>query len=155
MKSLLSELLAEKGPVVHTVDPDETVVDAVQYMNNSNIGALIVMQHNNIVGIFTERDVLMRVVTADLDPVTTPVKQVMTSNPVCVMPNMPVEDAMLLVTAKRFRHLPVVENGVLRGLISSGDLTRWMVRDQRHQIDGLSAYITDTPMPSNSTSRYG
>jgi len=154
MKSLLSELLAEKGIDVHTVEPDVTVYDAVHAMNNHRIGALIVLQHNRVVGIFTERDVLMRVVAVDRDPVTTQVREVMTPQPICVTPGMPVEDAMLLVTEKRFRHLPVLEQGVLRGLISSGDLTRWTVRDQRHQIADLNAYITDTPMPADPKSRY-
>ena len=72
----------------------------------------------------------------------------MTRNPVCVTSAMPVEEAMVLITGKRFRHLPVVENGQLRGLISSGDLTRWVVRDQQHQIEHLNAYITDTQVSS-------
>ena len=144
MKTELSKLLAEKDSEVHTVTPDTRVVDAVRAMNHHNIGALLVMESNTIVGIFTERDVLVRVVAPGLDPLTTEVKEVMTTNPTCVTSAMPVEEAMVLITGKRFRHLPVVENGQLCGLISSGDLTRWVVRDQQHQIEHLNAYITDT-----------
>jgi CBS domain-containing protein len=96
---------------------------------------------------FTERDVLVRVVAADRDPLSTTVSDVMTRKPVCVTPAMSVREAMLLITEKRFRHLPVTEDGRLCGVVSSGDLTRWSVRDQKHQIDHLNAYITDTQVP--------
>ena len=148
MNTELGKLLAEKDSGVHTVTPDTSVVDAVRAMNHHNIGALLVLEGNTIVGIFTERDVLVRVVAPGLDPLTTAVREVMTRNPVCVTSAMPVEGAMVLITGKRFRHLPVVENGQLRGLISSGDLTRWVVRDQQHQIEHLNAYITDTQVSS-------
>jgi CBS domain-containing protein len=148
MNTELRKLLAEKDSEVHTVTPDTSVVDAVRVMNHHNIGALLVLEGNTIVGIFTERDVLVRVVAPGLDPLTTAVREVMTGNATCVTSAMRVEEAMVLITRKRFRHLPVVENGQLRGLISSGDLTRWVVRDQQHQIEHLNAYITDTQVSS-------
>jgi CBS domain-containing protein len=148
MNSRLNVLLAEKEPDIHTIVPDTAVVDAVREMNHANIGALVVLEADRVVGIFTERDVLVRVVAADRDPLTTVVRDVMTRDPICVTPTMSVREAMVLVTEKRFRHLPVVENGRLCGIISSGDLTRWAVRDQKHQIDHLSAYITDTQVPA-------
>jgi CBS domain-containing protein len=141
----LSALIADKNRQVHSAAPDVPVIDAVREMNRHNIGALLVLDGDELVGIFSERDVLVRVVAGGLDPETTPVRQVMTTNPVCVTPDMPVEDAMLLVTKRRFRHLPVMHQGALHGLISSGDLTRWLVRDQEHRIDDLSAYIMDVP----------
>jgi len=155
MNNGLNILLAEKAPDIHTVGPDSSVVDAVRDMNHASIGALIVLEEDRVVGIFTERDVLVRVVAADRDPLTTIVGDVMTRNPVSVSPDMSVQEAMVLVTEKRFRHLPVVRNGRLCGIISSGDLTRWAVRDQRFQIDHLSAYITDTQMPVASASEFG
>ena len=148
MNTQLNTLLAEKDPEIHTVGPDIRVADAVRDMNYHNIGALIVLERNKIVGIFTERDVLLRVVAADLDPVTTMVKEVMTEDPVCVTPTMSVEQAMVLVTEEHFRHLPVVQNGQMCGLISSGDLTRWVIRDQKHRSDDLNSYITDTQISS-------
>jgi len=147
MNTSLNVLLSEKEPDIHTVTPDSSVVDAVRDMNHARIGALIVLERDRVVGIFTERDVLVRVVAADRDPVTTVVRDVMTRDPVSVTPEMPVRDAMVLVTEKRFRHLPVVRDGRLCGIVSSGDLTRWMVRDQRDEIDHLNAYITDTQTP--------
>jgi CBS domain-containing protein len=145
MITLLRELVEDKHREVHTVAPDIPVIDAVRMMNRHKIGALVVLDGKELVGIFTERDVLTRIVGDGLDPASTRVQQVMTGNPVCVSPDMSVEDAMLLVTEKRFRHLPVLQHGLLYGFISSGDLTRWLVRDQKHHIDDLSAYIMDAP----------
>lgn len=147
MNTSLNVLLSEKEPDIHTVTPDSSVADAVRDMNHAEIGALVVLEGDRVVGIFTERDVLVRVVAADRDPVTTVVRDVMTRDPVSVTPEMPVRDAMVLVTEKRFRHLPVVRDGRLCGLVSSGDLTRWVVRDQRDEIEHLNAYITDTQTP--------
>jgi CBS domain-containing protein len=148
METQLSELLAQKPREVHTVASHVSVTEAVRDMNYFNIGALIVLERNRIIGIFSERDVLVRVVAADRDPLTTAVKEVMTEDPLCVTPTLSVDGAMRLVTEKRFRHLPVVHNGQLLGLISSGDLTRWVVREQSHHIDDLHAYITDTQIAS-------
>ncbi|MGD8614705.1 MAG: CBS domain-containing protein [Gammaproteobacteria bacterium] len=147
METQLRELLAQKSREVHSVASHVSVTEAVRDMNYFNIGALVVLERNRVVGIFSERDVLVRVVAADRDPLTTTVREVMTRNPVCVTPTMTVEAAMRLVTERRFRHLPVMHEGELLGLISSGDLTRWLVREQRHDIDELSAYITDTQVP--------
>jgi CBS domain-containing protein len=153
MDTKLNVLLAEKAPDIHTIGPDSSVVDAVLDMNHANIGALVVLEGDRVVGMFTERDVLVRVVAADRDPLTTVVSDVMTRDPVCVTPDMPVGEAMALITERRFRHLPIVQNGHLCGMISSGDLTRWAVSDQKHQIDHLSAYITDTQIHSASGSQ--
>ncbi|MGW8310333.1 MAG: CBS domain-containing protein [Thiogranum sp.] len=147
MNTCLSVVLAEKAPDTHTIDPYSRVMDAVRYMNNANVGALVVLENDRVVGMFTERDVLVRVVAADRDPLSTIVSDVMTRKPVCVTPAMSVREAMLLITEKRFRHLPVTQDGRLCGVVSSGDLTRWSVRDQKHQIDHLNAYITDTQVP--------
>jgi CBS domain-containing protein len=144
MNTTLGVLLSDKSPYTHTIDPYSRVVDAVRYMNTANIGALVVLEGGRVVGIFTERDVMMRVVAAQRDPLSTTVNDVMTRDPVCVTPSMSVREAMVLITNKRFRHLPVIEDGQLCGLVSSGDLTRWSVRDQKLQIDHLNAYITDT-----------
>jgi CBS domain-containing protein len=136
------------------VGPHETIAEAARYMTENSIGALVVLEQDHVVGIFTERDVMFRVVTMRLDPASTPVKDVMTPNPVCVLPTLSVDEAMVLVTERRFRHLPVVENGKLRGLISSGDLTRWVVRDMEQQIEDLNAYITDTQVHPSLKAEY-
>lgn len=151
MNTQLGTLLLNKDRTVITVSPGIMVIDAVREMNRNKIGAVVVLDLDKVVGIFSERDVLVRVVAGGLDPVTTVVREVMTAGPVYVTPDMTVEEAMLLITEKRFRHLPVLENGKLTGLVSSGDLTHWMVRDQQHRIDDLNFYITDKPANSGST----
>ena len=117
------------GEAVHAVAPDTLVAECVRQMTLRKIGALIVSDSAGIQGIFTERDALTRVLAEGLDPTRVRVSQVMTRDPVTVAPGTTVDAAMTLVTQRRFRHLPVVENGRLLAVVSSGDLTRWMVSD--------------------------
>ena len=142
MRDPVSAILDHKGRYVHSVGPRATVAEAVRVMNGAKIGCLVVLEEERPVGIFTERDVLVRVVDAGLDPRTTRVAEVMTVNPFAIRPATTVEEAMVVVTEKRCRHLPVIEGGELSGLVSIGDLTRWVVRDQRGRIDDLVSYIT-------------
>jgi CBS domain-containing protein len=137
MLTTLSQIISDKGRQVQTVTPDVTVADAVRKMHELNIGALLVTEAEQLVGIFTERDVLFRVVNENLDPKSTRVAQVMTADPLAVKPTTTADQAMRIVTEKRFRHLPVVEGERLTGLVSSGDLTRSVLRDQESQIDAL------------------
>ncbi len=113
-------------------------------MNEAHIGALVVLEQGRVTGIFTERDVLLRVVDAGVDPLSTPVEEAMTADPYTVTSDTSVQDAMKLITDTRCRHLPVLDDGKLSGLISIGDLMRWMVYDKEHQIEELMSYITDT-----------
>jgi len=143
MKDPLWMLLEDKGRVVHTVALDATVVEAVDRMNSHGVGAVLVMDRDQLVGIFTERDVLHRVVTSGLHPGSTPVNQVMTHEVIFVSPATTVEEAMAIVTEKRCRHLPVLDQGRVVGLISIGDLTRWVTRGQVFELQQLINYITD------------
>jgi CBS domain-containing protein len=138
----ISSILEHKGSDVVTVTPDTSVLVAVQRMNERRIGALLVTDEGRPIGIFSERDVLVRVVAAGLDPKTTKVDEVMTRNPVVVRADVTVGQAMLIITERRCRHLPVIDAGELRGLISIGDLTSWMVRHQQRMIDDLHDYMT-------------
>jgi CBS domain-containing protein len=142
MHDPIAKLLESKGSAVETVAPEAAVLVAVQLMNERKIGALVVTSRGRPVGIFTERDVLVRVVSAGLDPRTTPVNEVMTRNPVVVRPEVTVNEAMLVITDRRCRHLPVMDEGGLRGLISIGDLMSWVVRHQQRTIDDLHDYMT-------------
>ena len=142
MDSPVRDILADKGGRVVTAQPGERVSDAVQRMNEAGIGALVVVDGDRPIGIFTERDVLTRVVAARRDPDTTEVGDVMTRALVAISPSTMVREAMMVVTERRLRHLPVMDGGQLAGMISIGDLTRWVVRDQQHQIDDLLLYIT-------------
>jgi len=142
MKSNLSAVLQNKGHEVLTIAPEKTVLEAVRTMNEHGVGSLLVMNGDEVVGIFTERDVLRRVVDAELDPRTTKVAKVMTRELVTVRQRMTVTEAMAVVTEKRCRHLPVIEDGRLLGMVSIGDLTRWVSREQAFHIQDLVNYIT-------------
>lgn len=107
----------------------------------SGIGSLLVSEGHRLLGIFTERDVLTRVVGRGLDPDRTPVGEVMTRRLVTVTPETTIEEAMAMITEHRCRHLPVVAGEKVVGLVSSGDLTRWLVRDQLAEIHDLVDYI--------------
>jgi CBS domain-containing protein len=143
MKDPLWMVLEDKGRLIHSVAPDTAVVDAVGTMNSHGVGAVLVMDGDELVGIFTERDVLRRVVTSGLDPAFTPVSKVMTHEVIFVTPTTTVEEAMAVVTEKRCRHLPVQDQGRVAGLISIGDLTRWVTRGQVFELQQLVNYITD------------
>lgn len=142
MNDPIAKVLALKGSDVVTVSPETSVLIAVQRMNERRIGALLVSDGNRPVGIFTERDVLVRVVAAGLDPSATPVNEVMTRSPVVVRPTTTVSDAMMVITERRCRHLPVIDDTGVCGLISIGDLMSWLVRHQQRTIDDLHDYMT-------------
>ena len=142
MNDPIAKVLELKGNEVITVSQQTTVLAAVERMNERRIGALLVTEGERPVGIFTERDVLVRVITTGLDPKLTPVGEVMTRSLVAVRSDTTVAQAMVLITERRCRHLPVVDDGSLRGLISIGDLTSWVVRFQQRTIDDLYNYVT-------------
>jgi CBS domain-containing protein len=127
----------EKHEAIHSVGPDTPVAECVRTMTSEKVGALIVMDGERLIGIFTERDALNKVLAAGLDLAGTKVVEVMTKDPYCVPPTTTVGDAMELVTRRRFRHLPIVENGKVLAVVSSGDLTHWLVKDQMGEVRGL------------------
>jgi CBS domain-containing protein len=141
MNEPVQTLIDQKGEPLEAVSPQTMILDAIERMNKRRIGSILVMEGERLAGIFTERDVLTRVVPKAIDPARTPVAEVMTRQPVLISPTTTVQDAMLLVTQTRKRHLPVVSNGRVVGLVSIGDLTRWLVRDQQRTIDGLFDYV--------------
>lgn len=126
----ISSLVAYPLATVHSVSPGISVSECVRSMNEHKIGAMLVMEGEQLVGIFTERDSLTRVVGAGLDPTTTTVAEVMTRDPISVPPQITLDEAMKIITQQRFRHLPVVENGKVLGIVSSGDLTHRLVADR-------------------------
>ncbi len=123
--------------VTYSVGAEALVMDCVRKMSEKRIGALIVMNGEKPIGIFTERDALNRVLAAGRDPRDTKVCEVMTIDPYCVSPEMTVGDAMALVTNRRFRHLPVVESGKVRAVVSSRDLTHWLVKNRVAEVREL------------------
>lgn len=141
MRNLLSDVLRDKGTVVHTVAAEATVAAAVRRMNDERIGALLAVDGTAVVGIFTERDVLVRVVDAARDASQTRVAEVMTRSVVHVRPTTAVDEAMAIMTERRCRHLPVFDGRRLCGMVSIGDLTRWVIKDQSIEIKDLVGYI--------------
>ena len=127
----------ESANAIHSVGPDTPVTECVRLMTARKIGALIVMDGEQLVGIFTERDALNKVLAGGLDPRNTKVSEVMTKDPYCIGPATTVGDAMELITERRFRHLPIVENGKVLAVVSSGDLTHWLVQDQIGEVQEL------------------
>jgi len=129
--------LIEGPESIHSVGPNTLVTECVRKMTAEKIGALIVMDGERLIGIFTERDALNKVLAAGLAPGSTKVAEVMTKDPYCIQPTTTVGDAMELVTRRRFRHLPVVKNGKVLAVVSSGDLTHWLVKDQMGEVQEL------------------
>jgi CBS domain-containing protein len=142
MNTSISVLLEHNGRATVSVSPLVTVSQAAQEMNRRKVGSVLVMEGGQLLGIFTERDVLWRVVAAGLDPKTTPLSQVMTRNPITVGPDTPIQSVMDVFTEKRFRHLPVVDDGRLLGVISIGDVLRWAADVHRQEAEQLKQYIT-------------
>ncbi len=135
-QTLLNEIF-EEGKAIHSVGPDTPVTECVRLMTSGKIGALIVMDGERLIGIFTERDALNKVLAGGLDPGNTKVSEVMTKDPYCIRPTTTVGDAMKLITKRRFRHLPIVDNGKVLAIVSSGDLTHWLARDQIGEVQEL------------------
>lgn len=138
----IRRVLEAKGDRVETVPIKTSVSDAVELMNARHIGALVVTSGNQVVGIITERDILTRVVARQCDPKTTQVDDVMTRELVVIGPDTTIAEAMVVITDRRCRHLPVIEDGRLCGMISSGDVTSWLARDHERTIADLYDYIT-------------
>lgn len=142
MKTTLKAILNNKGHNIHHVAPDASIMQAIDKMNQEHVGSLLIIDHEKVVGIFTERDVLTRVFGSAHDPADTPVSEVMTLNPISVGPEVTVEEAMGIVSEKRCRHLPVEDEGKVIGLVSIGDLTRRVADLQKEHIEHLTKYIT-------------
>jgi CBS domain-containing protein len=142
MNTSISTLLASKGGALRTVPSTVTVAEAVQEMNRHKIGAILVMNEATLTGIFTERDVLTRVVAGSLDPKTTPITAVMTANVLTVAPTATVQQVMDIFAERHCRHLPVIEVGRLTGLISIGDVSRWVANAHRAEAESLRQYIS-------------
>lgn len=137
----ISALLERKGSVVHAVPATVTIAQAVDEMNRHRIGSIVILENGRPVGIFTERDVLQRVVGTDLDPKVMRVADVMTSNLITISPDTTIEETMVLFAEKRCRHLPVLAENRMIGLISIGDISRWMAEAHRAEAEHLKNYI--------------
>ena len=135
------QLLDQKGMNIWSVHPDVTVFDAVAEMAEKDIGSLIVMDGDELVGIITERHYARNVVLKGKSSPATPVRDIMERHVVIARPEQSVEQCMALISQKRVRHLPVLEGKKLIGMVSIGDLVKSMVGDQKFMIEQLEHYI--------------
>ena len=141
MSTSIATLLERKGGATRTVPHTVTVAEAVREMNHHKIGAILIMNGASLAGIFTERDVLSRVVGGERDPLTTPVTSVMTTDVLTITPETTVDEVMDIFRDKRCRHLPVMNGGHLQGLISIGDVSAWIANMHRAEAETLRQYI--------------
>lgn len=137
----VSDILERKGALVVSIDQGETVFDAICLMRDVNVGSVLITDGDTIVGIFTERDYLQRIALKSLSSRDTRMRDVMTRTVVFARPDDTVEHCMEVMTRSRFRHLPIVENDELLGLVSIGDLVKSIVDDKENEIEHLSQYI--------------
>ena len=141
MPATVREMLLGK-PAVYSVGPGDTVFDALRLMADKNIGAVIVLADQKIEGIFSERDYARKVILLGKTSKETHVSEIMTTRVICVEPGWTADQCMALMTEKRIRHLPVVEQERLIGVVSIGDVVRAVVDEQRFTISSLQRYIT-------------
>lgn len=142
LMSKVSDVLNEKGNAVLAMESSSTVFEAIKVIADAKIGALLVKDGENVVGVFSERDFLVRCGVAGLDPKKVKIKDVMTSKIICADPEMSVEECLAIMSEKQIRHLPVMKGKNLVGIISIIDLVKWVSKNQEVHIQYLTDYIS-------------
>jgi CBS domain-containing protein len=137
----IQAILAKKSKDIISVSPETSVFVALQIMMENNISALLVLANGQLAGIFTERDYARKVILQGRSSKETPISMVMTAQPLCIGLDETVNACMALMTERHFRHLPVVQGGQLIGIISIGDLVKYIMEDQKQTISQLESYI--------------
>jgi CBS domain-containing protein len=137
----VNQLLQNKGSNVWSVAPDTSVYDALKLMANKNVGALVVLDGEDLIGIISERDYARKVILQDKSSLTTPIREIMTTQVYCVRPENTIEECMALMTDKHIRHLPVLEDNQVAGIISIGDVVKAIIANQEFIIEQLENYI--------------
>jgi CBS domain-containing protein len=135
------QLLSQNARAVCSIHPDASVFDAIEKMAKNDIGSLVVMDGEKLLGIITERDYARNVVLKGKTSPTTPVRDIMERHVICVRPEQTVEQCMALMSDKRVRHLPVLEGTKVTGIVSIGDLVKSIIGDQKFMIEQLEHYI--------------
>ena len=138
----VTSLLSQKNPAIWSIGPDATVFDAIALMAEKNIGALPVLSSGRLLGIVTERDYTRKVILKGKSSKETPVNEIMTAALILAGPQESVANCMTTMIENRVRHLPIVESGKLLGIVSMGDLVRWVIDAQAATIDQLERYMT-------------
>ncbi|MBM3312876.1 MAG: CBS domain-containing protein [Candidatus Aminicenantes bacterium] len=137
----VKHMLAEKGNQVWTISPEAKVIDALKFMADKSVGALVVVYKDQVVGMLSERDYARKVVLKGKSSLETPVKEIMTLQVYCVQPETTAEECMALMTQRRIRHLPVIDKAKLQGMISIGDVVKSLISAQKITIEHLQNYI--------------
>jgi CBS domain-containing protein len=138
----LQRVLEAKGDQVYSTGPDTSVFDALGEMSERDVGALIVLEHGKVVGIFSERDYARKIILAGKSSRETAVREIMTTRVVYARPDLSLEECLALMTDKRIRHLPVMHGEELVGVVSIGDLVKGIIDDQRFLISQLESYVS-------------
>jgi CBS domain-containing protein len=141
MTTVAQILKSKRDKAVYTIAPTASVLDAVRLMAEKNIGGLLVLEGGNVVGVVTERDLVRKAFLMAKSTQDTPVLEIMTSEVMYVSLERTSEECMALMTENRFRHLPVLDQGKLAGLVSIGDLVKDVISEQKHIIEQLEHYI--------------
>jgi len=142
----VSKIIEQKGTAIYSVHPDSTVFEALQVLADKEIGALLVIENDKMVGIFSERDYARKIILKGFASRESLVRNCMTSNVISVSMKDDISECMSLMTKKKIRHLPVMEEGKLIGIITIGDVVNGVINSQRDSIESLEAYITGTKM---------
>jgi CBS domain-containing protein len=141
MANTIRTILTAKGRTVYTIAPTASVFDALRRMAEANVGALVVLENDKLVGIISERDYARKIVLLGRSSPSTPVKDIMSTRVLCARPEQTVEDCLGMMTAKAVRHLPVLEHKEVVGIVSIGDLVKAIIGEQQFVISQLENYI--------------
>ena len=141
MKTTIENILKNKGNQTYSVAPNDSVFEAVKKMADHEIGAVIVLVGNELVGILSERDCARKIILSDKKSTDTSVKDVMTKEVYCAIGSSTVQECLEIMNKKKFRHLPITEDGQVIGMISIKDLVNKIIEDQQSTIDYLETYI--------------
>jgi CBS domain-containing protein len=140
--STVRNILQQKGNLVFSISPDSSVYEGLEYLQEKNLGGLVVVENGKLIGVFTERDYARKVILKGRASKETLVRDIMDTNPVFVNPDNTLDDCMQLMTNKFIRHLPVMENGQLIGVISIGDIVKYIISEKDFIIENLEHYVT-------------
>jgi CBS domain-containing protein len=141
METRLSSILEDKGHKIFHIEPTATIRQCAEMMQRSSVGALLVLEEGRLIGIVSERDIVRKIIIENVDVNKALVLDIMTKHPLTVPPSLTVTEGMRLMTEKRFRHLPVIDQDKLIGVVSIGDLTRCAMLAKEREIETLTQYI--------------